>query len=214
MYQTDGGPCNIDASAVVVWNQNSGGLSLTHILHLSSEKSVILYILIPQKSCVRVHFLVFPRAFRYCTDRGYVGEEREREKEIRHTYINLVKDWYLTQQCPQTDVKDYIISMSLISGILFCAVLLYWLLCGLFCSFLERRTLRTRTEKKPGKSCNWLCLSVLWQPTISPADDLQIPGRCVVESQRTGTRTTHSNYFPWNSITYPPASCSPNLGHV
>lgn len=128
--------------------------------------------------------------------------------------INLVKDWYLTQQCSQTEVKDCIISMSLISGILFCAVLLYLLVCGLFCSFLERRVLRTRTEKKPGKSCNWLCLSVLWQPTISPADDLQIPGRCVVESQRTGTRTTRSNCFPWNSIMYPPASCSPNLGHV
>lgn len=77
MYQIDGGPCNIDAPPVVMWNQNSGGLSLPCILHLSSEKSVNLYILIPQKGAVRVHLLVFPRAFRYCTDTGYIGEQRE-----------------------------------------------------------------------------------------------------------------------------------------
>lgn len=83
MYQIDEGPCNIGASAVVMWNQNSGGPSLPCILHLSSEKSVNLYILIPQRGAVRVHSLVFPEAFRYCTDRGYLGEQRERE----HAYV-------------------------------------------------------------------------------------------------------------------------------
>lgn len=57
MYQIDGRLCNIDASAVVMWNQNSGGLSLPYILHLSSEKSVNLCILIPQKGCCEGPFV-------------------------------------------------------------------------------------------------------------------------------------------------------------
>lgn len=143
MYQIDGGPYNMDASAVVMRNQNSGAF-LCHMFpsHLTSDKSFNLCILLPQRDAMRVTLLVFPGVFRYCTD----GLHRWIERESRHTFINLVKDWYLTQQCSQTNVKGYIISKSLISGILFCAVLLYLLVCGLFCSFLEERTWKTWTE--------------------------------------------------------------------
>ena len=74
MYHIDGGPYNIDASATVMRNQNSGGLSLPYISHLTSDKSVNLCILQPQRDPMRVSTLVFPGVFRYCTDRGYIGE--------------------------------------------------------------------------------------------------------------------------------------------
>lgn len=60
-----------------------------------------------------------------------------------------------------------------------------------------------------GSDCSWYD-----SQQISPADDLQIPVRCGVDSQRTGTRTTHPISFSGNSVIYPPASCSSNLGHV
>lgn len=144
MYQIDGGPYNIDASAVVMRNQNSGAfLCHTFPSHLTSDKSVNLCYFATSKGCYEGNFLlVFPGVFRYCTD----GLHRWIERESRHTFINLVKDWYLTQQCSQTNVKGYTISKSLISGILFCTVLLYLLVCGLFCSFLEERTWKTWTE--------------------------------------------------------------------
>lgn len=170
------------------------GIFLCHIFYICPQRSLLISIFwYPKEVLLEYIHWCFQRQ----SDTALTETMRWRERESRHISINLVKDWYLTQQCSQTDVKDYIISMSLISGILFFAALLYLLVCGLFCSFLERRILRTRTEKKPGKSRNWLCMSVLWQPTISPVDDLQIPGRCVVESQRTGTRTTRSNCFLW-----------------
>lgn len=74
---------------------------------------------------------------------------------------------------------------------------------------LKNMNRKRLVEVVTGSGCPWYD-----SQQISPADDLQIPGRCGVESQRTGTRTTPPICFSGNSVTHPPASCSPNLGHV
>lgn len=69
MYQLHTGPCNIDASAMVMRNQNSRVLSLPRISHLTLDESVNLRVLLPQRRAVRVSSLVFQA----CSDTALTG---------------------------------------------------------------------------------------------------------------------------------------------
>lgn len=69
MYQMHAGPCNIEAPAMVMRNQNPGVLSLPHISYLTSDESVNLCGLLPQRGAVRVSSLVFQA----CSDTALTG---------------------------------------------------------------------------------------------------------------------------------------------
>lgn len=144
MYQIDGGDPETLMLLLYLCGTRILVAFLCHTFYICPQGSLLISIFWYPK---RVLWGYIHWSFPGHSDTSLI-EATQANRESRHMYINLVKDWYLTQQCSQTDVKDCIISIPLIAGILFCAVLLYWLFCGLFCSFLERRILRTRTEKK------------------------------------------------------------------